>query len=149
METDKKVNEQRDTYSDYRQLRSSIIYKRNELIEIISEYRFYKNFNSIPQTLFPKLIKNFCILYELIRPFFIPRKEKNGNGKHKDFKDKIGPLMDFITLNPGFIPTDEQLYKLQKDLNDFIHFLGISDLTMDEREEDYDPWEHMEEGYLK
>ncbi len=117
-------------YAESRLIKNSIIYKKNEVLQLIQDHHYYSNFSSYPLELMPKITSNLITLYSLIRPMLTPKKE---NKKYKEYKEKITPTMTKLIEDKEFKLQDKELYKLVDLIIDFIHLVGITDLTVKDK----------------
>lgn len=120
----------RDAYSEYKLIKYNIIMKRNELLMYLQDYQFHTYYSNVPSDLLFKILSNLVTLYRLIRPMLTPRR---GKDKYKEYKEKINPIFKKI-IEQKYQPNDNELYKVIDDVTDFIHILGITDLSIDDSE---------------
>ncbi len=117
----------RGAYAESRIIKGSIIYKKNEVLQLIQDHHYYSYFGSYPLELMPKITCNLITLYSLIRPMLTPKKSNNS---YKEFKKKIQPVMNNLIENKEYKIKDKELYEVVNNIIDFIHLVGISDLTV-------------------
>ena len=116
-------------YAESRLIKNSIIYKKNEVLQLIQNYHYYSNFQNYPADLMPKITSNLITLYSLIRPMLTPKKPQK---KYDEFKNKIKPIMTKLIENKEYKIEEKELFQVVDDTIDFIHLVGITDLTIDQ-----------------
>ena len=114
-------------YAESRLIKNSIIYKKNEILYFLQQKHYYNNFQTYPAELMPKITSNLITFYRLIRPMFVPKKS---NKKDEEYKNKIEPVMTKLIRDKTYQIQDNELYDVFDDMVDFIHLVGITDLTV-------------------
>ena len=121
--------EVRGAYAETRVIKSSIIYKKNEVLQLLQDHHYYGSFGSYPNELMPKITSNLITLYRLIRPMLTPKMKSE---KYQEYKDKITPTMTKLIEEKSYLIEDKDLYQVVDLIVDFIHFVGITDLTVED-----------------
>ncbi len=116
----------RGAYSEAKSVKFSIIYKKNEVLQLLQDHHYYSGVGSYPSDLYLKITSNLVTLYRLIKPMLTPKKP---NEKYKEYKNKIEKIMNKMIDRADI--TEVELYKVSDDMIEFIHLLGITDLTID------------------
>ena len=114
-------------YAESRLIKNSIIYKKNEILYLLEKKHYYDNFETYPAELMPKITSNLITFYGLIRPMLTPKKP---NKKYDEYKNKIKPIMTKLIKDKTYQIEDDKLYDVFDEMVDFIHLVGITDLTV-------------------
>lgn len=128
-ETQTDEEEIRGAYAEARVIKSSIIYKKNEVLQLLQDHHYYSGAGTYPSDLNLKITSNLITLYRLIRPMFDPKTPQK---KYEEFKKKIKPVMEKLIKDKQYKIQDNELYEVVDDIIDFIHLVGITDLTIDD-----------------